>query len=50
MEFNFENTDDVIIVTSLLFSPQGFYHNLPVINSIGTRKKTNKLNKLMLPL
>ena len=51
--------DDIIIVTSsvhrtqsicVLFSPPVFDHNSQVINSIGTRKKTNKLNKLMLPL
>jgi len=56
MEFS---DDYVIIVTSsvhriqsicVLFSPPVFYHNSQVINSIGTREKTNKLNKLMLPL
>ena len=51
--------DDVIIVTSsvhrtqsicVLFSPPVFYHISQVKNSIGTRKNTNKLNNLMLPL
>jgi len=33
-----------------LFSPPVIYHNSQVTNSTGTRKKTNKINKLMLPL
>jgi len=47
--------DDVISVTSsvhrtqsicVLFFPPVFYQNSQVINSIGTREKSNKLNKL----
>ena len=53
---HFFDDDDIIVTSSVhrtqsicvLFSPPVFYHNSQVTNSTGT-KKTNKLNKLMLP-
>jgi len=48
--------DDIIIVhvtqpIGVLFSTFFSMHNSElVINSVGTRKKTNKLDKLMLPV